>query len=111
MKVRLVAYRKATASSTIESTYELDLQASQYVNIDKARTTKNVQNDSVPADLGNYAQVTNVYGQPDISVVGATIDAFKFVKLYDQQTVTRGSSAGSILVMHDLDPLNITVEQ
>ena len=75
--------------------YELDLQASQYVNIDKARTTKNVQNDSVPADLGNYAQVANVYGQPDISVVGATIDAFKFVKLYDQQTTVRGSSAGS----------------
>ena len=75
--------------------YELDLQNSTYVNLDKARTTKNIQNDSVPADLGNYAQVANVYGQPDISVVGASIDAFKFVKLYDQQTVTRGSSAGS----------------
>ena len=75
--------------------YELDLQSSQYINIDKARTTKNVQNDSVPADLGNYAQVTNVYGEPDITEVSSTIDAFKFVKLYDQQTVTRGSSAGS----------------
>ena len=75
--------------------YELDLQNSQYINIDKARTTKNIQNDSVPADLGNYAQVANVYGEPDITEVGASIDPFKFVKLYDQQTVTRGSSAGS----------------
>ena len=75
--------------------YELDLQNSTYVNLDKARTSKNIQNDSVPADLGNYAQVANVYGQPDISVVGASIDAFKFVKLYDQQTATRGSAAGS----------------
>ena len=75
--------------------YELDLQAATYINIDKARTTKNVQNDAVPADLGNYAQVANVYGQPDITEVGSTIDAFKFVKLYDQQTAARGSSAGS----------------
>ena len=33
MKVRLVAYRKATASSTIESTYELDLQAAPNISI------------------------------------------------------------------------------
>ena len=45
--------------------------------------------------MGNYAQVAYVYGQPDISVVGASIDAFNFVKQYDQQTVTRGSAAGS----------------
>ena len=75
--------------------YELDLQAATYINIDKARTTKNVQNDAVPADLGNYAQVANVYGQPDITEVGSTIDAFKFVKLYDQQTAARGTAAGS----------------
>ena len=75
--------------------YETEIQRSTYVNIDKARATKNIQNDTVPASLGNYVKVDNVYGQPDISLVGSTIDPFKLVKLYDQQTASRGSSAGS----------------
>ena len=75
--------------------YEVELQASTYVNFDKARTTKNVQNDTVPASLGNYVKVDNVYGQPDITEVGSTVDPFKLVKLYDQQTSSRGSSTGS----------------
>ena len=75
--------------------YETELQNTSFVNVDKARTTKNVQNDTIPASLGNYVKVDNVYGQPDVSLVGSTIDPFKLVKLYDQQTVSRGSSAGS----------------
>jgi len=75
--------------------YETELQNTSFVNIDKARTTKNVQNDTVPASLGNYVKVDNVYGQPDISLVGSTVDPFKLVKLYDEQTSSRGSSAGA----------------
>jgi len=75
--------------------YEVELQTTSYVNLDKARTSKNVQNDSIPADLGNYVQVDNVYGQPDVTLVGSTLDPFKLVKLYDQQTSVRGSSSGS----------------
>ena len=75
--------------------YETELQNTSFVNFDKARTTKNVQNDTIPASLGNYVQVDNVYGQPDISLVGSTVDPFKLVKLYDQQTASRGSSSGS----------------
>ena len=75
--------------------FELDIQGASYVNIDKARTTKNIQNDTVPASLGQYAQVFNVYGQPDLTLVGSTVDPFKDVRLYDQQTATRGSSSGS----------------
>jgi len=75
--------------------YEVELQNTSFINFDKARTTKNIQNDTVPASLGNYVKVDNVYGQPDISLVGSTVDPFKLVKLYDQQTSSRGSSAGS----------------
>ena len=73
----------------------MGLPGTSYVNFDKARTTRNVQNDTVPANLGQYAKVTNVYGQPDITQSGSTLDAFKEVQLYDQQTVTRGQSAGT----------------
>ena len=51
--------------------YEVDLQNTSYVSFDKARTTKSVNNDNVPFNLGNYAKVKNVYSQPDVSKVGA----------------------------------------
>ena len=75
--------------------YEVELQGASYVNFDKARTSRNVQNDTVPANLGQYVEVTNIYGQPDITESGSTLDPFKEVKLYDQQTSSRGSAAGA----------------
>ena len=77
--------------------YEVETQTASYFDIDKARTTQNQQNDSVPFNLGNYAKVDNVYSQPDISLVGAAIDPFDFVKLYDRQIVTGGSFNGSVI--------------
>jgi len=71
--------------------YEVDLQNTSYVSFDKARTTKSVNNDTIPANLGNYAKVKNVYSQPDITLVGSTIDPFDFVKLYDAQITTPGA--------------------
>ena len=53
----------------------------------------------MPFNLGNYAQVDNVYSQPDISLVGTiptpTISPFNIVKLYDRQTTTPGASNGT----------------
>ena len=71
--------------------YEVDLQNTTFVSFDKARTTKSVSNDNVPFNLGNYAKVKNVYSQPDVSKVGASIDPFDFVKLYDAQITTPGA--------------------
>ena len=75
--------------------YEIGTQTATFLNIDKARTTQNQQNDAIPFGLGNYAKVDNVYSQPDISLVGAAIDPFDFVKLYDRQIITGGSSNGT----------------
>ena len=71
--------------------YEVDLQNTSYISFDKARTTKTVSNDNVPFNLGNYAKVKNVYSQPDVSKVGASLDPFDFVKLYDAQITTPGA--------------------
>jgi len=75
--------------------YEVELQSQSIVPVNKARTTETLLNDFIPATLGQYVKVTNVYGQPDITEVGSTINPFEVVKLYDQQTSSRGSSAGS----------------
>ena len=74
--------------------YEIDKMASSFVDIDKARTTKAVNNDNVPFNLGNYAKVNNVYSQPDVSDVGVGLEAFKKVSIYDKQTVPAGSGVG-----------------
>ena len=75
--------------------YEVETQTASFVNFDKSRTTKRIQNDTVPFNLGNFAKVENVYSQPDISLVGAEIDPFDFVKLYNKQTTTRGAAVGT----------------
>ena len=79
--------------------YEVESQTASFLNFDKARTTKNVQNDTVPFNLGNYAQVDTVYSQPDISLVGTAIDPFDSLKLYDRQIITNGSSNGEFIGM------------
>ena len=65
-----------------------------FVNIDKARTTKAVNNDNVPFNLGNYAKVDNVYSQPDVSLVTTALDPFKIVSIYDKQTAAGGVGVG-----------------
>ena len=77
--------------------YEVESQTSSFLNFDKGRSTKNVQNDTVPFNLGNYAQVDTVYSQPDISLVGSSIDPFDSLKLYDRQIITGGSSNGEFI--------------
>jgi len=75
--------------------YEIDIQAPTIVEMDKSRTTQNVQNDSIPFNMGNYVKVQNVFNQPDLTEDGSILDPFKEVKLYDQRTVTRGTPSGA----------------
>ena len=77
--------------------YEVERQTAAYHNFDKARTTLQQQNDTVPFNLGNYAKVDFVYSQPDISFITAALDPFDFVKLYDQQIATGGTANGSVI--------------
>ena len=44
--------------------------------------------------MGNYAKVDNVYSQPDVSLVGTSLNPFQIVKLYDKQTPAAGSGIG-----------------
>lgn len=77
--------------------YEIELQSPSIVPFNKSRTFESLNNDSVPAFLGNYVEVDNVYGQPDISKVSTTLDPFKIVKLYDTETATPGSASGTLV--------------
>ena len=80
--------------------FELETIAPTFLNTDKARDTATKNNESIPFNLGNFSNVTKIYGVPDVTdgTQGlATLDVLKDVVLYDQQTSTRGSTSGAIV--------------
>ena len=80
--------------------FELETIAPTYITANKARDTNTKNNENIPFNLGNFVNVTKIYGSPDTTDGSqglATLDVFKDVKLYDQQTSTRGSTAGALV--------------
>jgi len=71
--------------------YELENIGTTYVDIDKARDFNTDNNFNTRFDLGNYVNVTNVYGSPDIGFVSGDVEAFKAVNLYKTATSSRGT--------------------
>jgi hypothetical protein len=77
--------------------HEIEKISPDLLNINKARTTKAVNNDFIPFNMGNYAQVANIHGSPDISLVSTTQDPFKKVIIYNTLTASRGTASGAIV--------------
>ena len=77
---------------------EVELLGTSTVEFDKARTVDIITDGTVAATQGQYANVTNVYGTPDMipdSASVSSVDTLEQIQLFNRQTVTRGSSAGS----------------
>ena len=68
--------------------YEIEKIATEYVAIDKARSTSQVSQSYVQTPMGNFVYVTNLNALPPF-------DTFETVTIYDQMTGTRGTAAGS----------------
>lgn len=68
--------------------YEIEKIATEYVAVDKARVSVQVDNAVIPATVGNYILVTNVNSLPPVH-------QFVTVDLYDQLTSTRGAASGT----------------
>ena len=80
--------------------FELETIAPTYITANKARDTNTKNNENIPFNLGNFVNVTKIYGSPDTTDGSqglSTVDVFKDIKLYDQQTSTRGSTAGALV--------------
>jgi len=71
--------------------YEIETVGTTYVDVEKARDFDTEQNFNTRFNVGNYINVTNIYGSPDIGFVTGDIEAFKAVNLYDTATSSRGS--------------------
>ncbi len=71
--------------------YEIETIGTRFIDIDKARDFDTQNAFPTRFDVGNFVNVTNVYGAPDIGFVSGETDAFKKVDLYNEATSSRGS--------------------
>ena len=79
---------------------EIETISPTYIATNKARDTDSKNNDTIPFNLGNYVEVTKIFGAPDVSDGAqglSTVDDFKLVKLYDTATATRGTASGALV--------------
>lgn len=82
--------------------YEIEKTNSSIIDIQKARDTGKITNESVNFNFGNKLQLNNVYGQIK---VGLTSDSY--VNLYNGRTETVGVSSGSLIGVARLYDLSL----
>ena len=75
--------------------YELEKIAPTFKDINKARDFNTVNAGITAFDVGNFVNINNVYGSPDISAISNEATAYKQISLFDTPTSTQGSSAGT----------------
>jgi hypothetical protein len=68
--------------------YEIEKLATTYVKVPKSRTYKQILDGKISTPVGNFVEVTNLYGPPNLP-------SFPVVYLRDAKTVTRGAAAGN----------------
>src|SRR5210317_1494586 len=71
--------------------YEIEKLATTYVEVDTARDFDTQNAFQTRFDVGNFVNVTNVYGQPDTTFVSGETEAFKRINFYKEATSVRGT--------------------
>src|SRR6056300_752922 len=71
--------------------YEIEKLATSYVEVDKARNFDTQNAFQTRFDVGNFVNVTNIYGQPDTTFVSGESEAFKRINFYTEATSVRGT--------------------
>jgi hypothetical protein len=72
--------------------YELDTTSQKFVTIEKARDFDTIQNSTTRLDIGNFVDVTNIHGSPDIGTVSGETEAFKELSLFKDKNKIRGTN-------------------
>src|SRR6056300_1155679 len=71
--------------------YEIETIDTTFVDVNKARDFNTQNAFQTNFDVGNYINVTNIYGTPDVGTVPGETDAFKLVDLFDTATSSRST--------------------
>src|SRR5210317_1075611 len=71
--------------------YEIETLSTTFIDVNKARSFDTQNNFTTKFDVGNYVNVTNIFGVPEVGFVSAASEAFKKVNLYDTLNGTPGT--------------------
>jgi len=71
--------------------YEIETIGTKFLDVNKARSFDTQNAFNTRFDVGNFVNVTNVYGSPDIGFVSGDVEAFKKVNLFSSATETPGT--------------------
>ncbi len=85
--------------------YEIETLNTTTVDVPKPRTTKLIENESLPFSVGRQVELNNVYGSPPI---GISTDSY--VKLFNKRTSTVGTENGTqvgVARVYDLKLKNV----
>ena len=71
--------------------YEITKIGTIYIDVDKARDFETASGTTTRFNVGSFVNVKDVFGTPDIGFVSGETEAFKSVRLVDEQHGTRGT--------------------
>ena len=77
--------------------FEIEKMAPTIKDIKKARDFNTVNAGVSTFDVGNFANITNLYGTPDVTFISGESTAFKQLEFYDAFNATRGAANGSLI--------------
>ena len=77
--------------------YEIKKIGTTHVDVDKARDFDTVSGTVSRFNIGSFINVKDVFGTPDIGFVSGESEAFKSVRLVDEEHGTRGTVFGAAL--------------
>ena len=77
--------------------FEIEKMAPTIKDINKARDFNTVNAGVSTFDVGNFANITNVYGTPDVTFISGETTAFKTLEFYDAFNTTRGAANGNLI--------------
>ena len=76
--------------------YRLKTLSPTYVDLEKPRDTQNANNVIIPFEVGNYSNINNIWGFPNVT--GSTVtSAYQTIELRDTFTATPGTATGNII--------------
>lgn len=77
--------------------YEIETIVPTYVDVEKPRTFNSFNGAVTPVEVGNYALIENVHGQPEISpeISGSIGKPYRDIQLFDTQNSSAGSPNGT----------------
>ena len=71
--------------------YEIETIGTTFIDLNKARDFDTQNNFTTKFDVGNFVNVTNIFGVPDVGFVSGSTEAFKRINLYDTLSSSRGT--------------------